>query len=266
MHTPITYYGGKQSMTGLIVPLLPPHTSYIEPFAGGAAVFFAKARADVEVLNDTNREIINFYRVIQTRFVALRKLVRSTLHSRSAHEDARIIYARPHLFSDVQRAWAFWVLANQSFMATLIGAWSYSRKGIAGARARTCERKRLEFTALYAERLARVQLECDDALAVIRRYDAPHALFYVDPPYFNACMGHYGGYTRADFTALLEVLSGIQGKFLLSSYPSDVLDEYAAAHGWHRTEHGSRIAVNARGAQKAKTEVLTSNYAQEAAR
>ena len=64
LKTPITYYGGKQMMCGKIVPLIPKHRLYCEPFAGGAAIYFAKEPSELEVLNDTNRELINFYKVV----------------------------------------------------------------------------------------------------------------------------------------------------------------------------------------------------------
>ena len=63
LRTPISYYGGKQKLAAKIVSLIPRHTLYCEPFIGGAAVFFAKKASQVEVINDTNRELINFYRI-----------------------------------------------------------------------------------------------------------------------------------------------------------------------------------------------------------
>ena len=72
MKTPITYYGGKQTMLKHILPLVPKHTLYTEAFAGGAALFFAKERATVEVINDLNGEIINFYETVVTKFDELK--------------------------------------------------------------------------------------------------------------------------------------------------------------------------------------------------
>ena len=65
---PVCYYGGKIRMSRMIVELIPPHTLYCEPFCGGAAVFFKKAPSEIEVLNDTNHLVVNFYQVIQSDF------------------------------------------------------------------------------------------------------------------------------------------------------------------------------------------------------
>jgi len=65
MKTPVTYYGGKQKLASTILKLIPEHNLYCEPFVGGAAIYFAKEPSNVEVINDTNKELMNFYRVVQ---------------------------------------------------------------------------------------------------------------------------------------------------------------------------------------------------------
>ena len=71
MKTPISYYGGKQRLASTIIKLIPDHNLYCEPFCGGAAVFFQKEKSNVEVINDTNKLLINFYRQVQNDFTAL---------------------------------------------------------------------------------------------------------------------------------------------------------------------------------------------------
>lgn len=105
--TPITYYGGKQKMVKEILPLIPPHEIYVEPFCGGAAVFWAKEPVRNETLNDLNGEVSNFYKVLKTDFSALQELVQVTMHSRQEYQDALVIYKHPHLFDELKRAWAF---------------------------------------------------------------------------------------------------------------------------------------------------------------
>ena len=75
-------------------------------------------------------------------------------------------------------------------------------------------------------------------------------------------MGHYDGYSLSDYRELLDTLAGIKGKFLLSSYPSEILTEYTLKHGWHTKSFDMRISVNAKHETKnqRKTEVLTANY------
>lgn len=257
MKTPITYYGGKQKLIKEILPMIQVHKLYCEPFCGGAAVFFAKEPSPVEVINDVNSELINFYRTVQNDFVGLEKEVRISLHSRRLHKDAQVIYENPHMFSEVKRAWAVWVLASQSFSSILDGSWGYDVKK--GSTTKKISNKRESFTEDLAIRLQNVQIECTDALRIITSRDSHETFFYCDPPYYNSDCGHYDSYSKEDFTALLQKLSSIEGKFLLSSYPSDILKEFTAKYGWKNKSFEQKVSVN-KGAGKSKTEVLSWNY------
>lgn len=73
--TPISYYGGKQSMLPILLSMLPEHTTYIEPFFGGGALFWAKEPVKVEVINDFNANVCNFYEVLKTNFTELQEMV-----------------------------------------------------------------------------------------------------------------------------------------------------------------------------------------------
>ncbi len=260
MKTPISYYGGKQNLVNTILPLFPKHLLYAEPFIGGGAIFWSKQKSEIEVINDTNRELINFYEVIQNEYVELEKMVRISLHSRSLHNDASVVYNNPHMFSRIKRAWSVWVLAAQSFSSMLDSTWGYDKK-----RATTSQKvtnKRNSFSLDYAQRIQNVQIECTDALRIINSRDSKNSFFYCDPPYYNSDCGHYDGYTIEDFERLLKTLSKIEGTFLLSSYPSEVLTKYTKDFGWHSKviEQTVSVANSTSKPSKKKSEVLTANY------
>lgn len=88
MKPPISYYGGKQGMLRHILPLIPSHELYTETFAGGAALLFAKKPVKINVINDLNGELINFYRIIVSDFDQLQKEIMQTIHSREQHDVA----------------------------------------------------------------------------------------------------------------------------------------------------------------------------------
>lgn len=259
MKTPLTYYGGKQKLSSMIIKLLPGHKNYVESFVGGGAVFFAKPPSEIEVINDTNRELINFYQVAQQDFVALEKLVKISLHSRSLFRDASVVYNNPHMFSTVKRAWAVWVLLAMGFAGKMDSSFGYDLKR--NTTTKKVSNKREMFSEELAVRLQNVNIERDDAVKVILRHDTPETLHYVDPPYVNSNCGHYDGYSWNDFQELLETLSSIKGYFLLSSYPSEMLDDFRAKNGWFQKtkEFGVSVSVEKKN-QKRKIEVLTANY------
>ena len=161
------------------------------------------------------------------------------------------------MFNDVQRAWAVWVLANQSFGSRLDGAWGYDKKR--NTTSLKISNKRIAFSEQYAIRLQNVQLECADALYIIQSRDTKDSFFYCDPPYFNSNCGHYKGYSEDDFRQLLTILSKIKGRFLLSSYPSEMLADFTKKKGWYSIKFEQKVSIN-KGYGKTKIEVLTANY------
>ncbi|QZT38724.1 DNA adenine methylase [Halosquirtibacter xylanolyticus] len=260
MKPPITYYGGKQKLVKHLLPLVPEHNLYAEPFFGGGALFWAKEPSNVEVINDCDRELINFYEVMKRDFEALKGMMDASLHSRTSHNDAQVILKNPHLFTSVQRAWSIWVLSSQSFSSMLDGAWGYDVKK--ASTSTKVHNQKLRFQSVYQERLSRVQIESTDAIRIIKSRDRVDSFFYCDPPYYNSDCGHYDGYTLEDYTLLLETLSNIQGKFILSSYPSPILDNFTKEKGWYQKEFIQRVSVNncSRKKDKNKREVITANF------
>lgn len=256
MKTPISYYGGKQAMLKHILPLIPVHQIYVEPFFGGGAVFWAKEKSKVEIINDYNANVVNFYYQLKHNFYKLQKLIDATPYSRETYKYALTIYNTAYLFQPIHRAWAFWVCTIQGF-SNGIGAWRASQPRNKEALLNYNKRKML--TPEYSERLELVQIEQTDAIKVINRMDSSETFFYLDPPYVGADQGHYGGYTQEHFNGLLDTLSQIKGKFLLSSYPNTTLAEYRKEFRWYSSDKLMQLSASNR-ANRIKTEALTSNY------
>lgn len=260
MKTPISYYGGKQSMLKEIIPLIPEHKIYVEPFFGGGAVYWAKEPVKTAVINDLNMNVVNFYEVLKHNYFDLRKKISATLHSRETYKKALIIYRTPELFADdpVVRAWAFYVVTNQGFSCK-IGTWGYDRH----KRAFTVQNKIDQFEEHLTERLKYTQIECNEAAKVIASRDTEDTFVYADPPYIDTNQGHYGGYMEEHFKRDLDALAIMKGKFMLSTYPTAILAEYTKKYGWY-TKKFSKTLSASNGAKlttrKKKTEVITTNY------
>ena len=229
----ISYYGGKQRIASKILPHFPKHTVYVEPFAGGAALLFAKPKPIVsnsgnyiEVLNDKNDLLINLYRVAIEKREELELKIQATLHSQSDHRKATQITKNPADYDDVTKAWAFYVNINQSFANGLNKGWRTSVCG-KNNEASTWHNKKLQLSEIL-DRIKDVHIACEDAIRCIKRWDSPQTLFYCDPPYPNTNQGHYSGYTIDDFELLCDTLDTIQGSYVLSNYPREI--EPQSAH------------------------------------
>ena len=258
MKTPITYYGGKQQLADTIVRLIPPHKIYVEPFIGGGAVYFAKQPSELEVINDINGEVANFYKIIKNDFDTLQKEIEKTLYSREAHRHARVVYENPDMFSPAKRAWALWTRASMGFGGDILSGYGYANSV---RMIKSVKNKIDNFTSALSKRLRNTEIESYDALKIITARDTPETFFYLDPPYPDTDQGHYNGYSINDFAALLELISGLQGKFLLSSFRYDILTEQTAKNGWSQFEITMNKSVTANSGQSLqKIEVFTANY------
>ena len=121
--------------------------------------------------------------------------------------------------------------------------------------------KKMQFTQELCERLEGTQIDCRDAVDVIKAFDCDNAFHYVDPPYPNTDQAHYSGYTLHDLERLLNVLTTVKGKFLLSNYPQDIIQEYSIKYGWFNRRFKMPVAASKKSVRPTKIEVLTANYA-----
>src|SRR4051812_38784439 len=68
----LRYHGGKWRSAHRVIPVFSPHRVYVEPFGGGASVLLRKTRAEAEVYNDIDGEVVNVFRVLQDPATAAR--------------------------------------------------------------------------------------------------------------------------------------------------------------------------------------------------
>jgi DNA adenine methylase len=258
-------------LAGRIVSLMPPHTHYVEPYAGGLAVLLAKNPEGVsEVVNDVDGRLTNFWKVMQdpAMFADFHRLVEAVPFSEVEWREARKESARFRESQSkgemVRDATAFFVLCRQSLAGRMKGFASLSRTR---TRRNMNEQASAWITALDGlpavhARLRRVVVLCRPAIEVLRSEDSEDTLFYLDPPYMEETRSVPDVYgfemKRADHCELLDLVRNLRGKVMLSGYPSDLYD--ASLADWSR--HTFDLPNNAAsGKSKARaTEVLWCNF------
>jgi DNA adenine methylase len=109
----LNYIGGKNRFTSTILPMIPEHMTYVEPFSGGAQIFFQKEPAKIEVLNDLDGELVNFYRVCQSHYEELLRYMRFLVLSRDWYK--RLQQTPPESQTDIQRAARYFYLQKSTF-------------------------------------------------------------------------------------------------------------------------------------------------------
>ena len=264
----MAYYGGKSRLAPWIVSLLPRHRVYVEPFAGSAAVLFAKPPSTHEIINDLYGDVVCFFRVLREQPEELEVACRLTPYARDEYLAADL---DEEGLDDLERARRWWVRSSQSFAQTAkIGTgWSTSvQRGSNNARSVW---NRLGRFAAAAERLGAVTIENRDALEVIAAYDVDGGVIYCDPPYLGSTRTSVAGGRRPkgdyahEFAApeqhetLAETLMRCRATVLVSGYPSALYDELY--EGWSRVERQvlCRASNGRSGRNFHRTEVLWSN-------
>jgi DNA adenine methylase len=241
-----------------ILPLIPEHRVYTEAFAGGAAVLFAKEPSKVEVINDLNGELINFYRVCKLDLAGLKREIETSIHARELHEHSAHIYKHPTFFSPAQRAWAVWYNAKTSFASQLGDSFGYDRQKC--QKPTQIRNTKDAFADQLRERLEHITIECDDALKIIARFDCEDAFHFIDPPYIYSNMGHYGGmFNEQNMLELLDLCAGLKGKFMLTMYPCPLIQEYVDKHGW-RIHAVERTVTASKSTRRKQEEWMVVNY------
>lgn len=242
MKSPIAWLGGKARHTARLVPLLEaiPHRRYVEPFGGGASILLAKSPVEVEVYNDLDAGLYNFFTVLADpdAFERFCRLVALLPHSRRIYSEYRATWQQER--DRVKAAAKWFVVARQSFGGRFGASWGSNVTSTRGGMAEVVQRwlSALDRLPEIHARLQRVRIECDDWRTIVERYDTPDTLFYLDPPYVPETRrdGTYAHeMTLDDHAALVEVLLNIRGKAVLSGYAHAVYKPLEAA-GWERRD------------------------------
>lgn len=222
------YIGGKRRLAQRLAARIEqiPHTTYVEPFVGMGGVFFRRtSRPKAEVINDYSQDVATLFRILQRHYVAFLEMIKYQLTTRS--EFQRLAATDPATLTDLERAARFLYLQRTTFGGKVAGR-SFGVSAASPARFDVTKLHPM-LEALH-ERLASVVIECLPWAEVIRRYDRPGTLFYLDPPYWGS-EGDYGKdlFSREDFDALAAQLAAVKGKFILSINDTVEIREIFAA-------------------------------------
>ncbi|NML88338.1 DNA adenine methylase [Sphingobium sp. TB-6] len=209
------YIGGKRALSSRLVPVIAatPHDCYVEPFVGMGGIFFRRdRRPKAEVINDISADVTNLFRLLQRHYQQLLDVLKWQITSRADFE--RLVKVEPETLTELERAARFLFIQRLSFGGKVMGrTFGTSTTGPA----------RFDLTKLVPmledvhERLASVTIERLSYDRLIPRYDRPHTLFYLDPPYWG-CTDDYGRsvFSEDDFERLSGLLRIAKGRFILS--------------------------------------------------
>lgn len=252
----LRYHGAKWRLAPWIISCIPAaHDSYIEPFGGSAAVLLRKSRSKIEVYNDLDGDVVAFFRLLREH---PDDLIRAIHWTPFAHAEQKLAYEPTD--DPLERARRLYVRSYMTISgptAQWNSGWRRQKKMSRGrsgfSRMKPAATSFMETEHLYqvAERLRGVFIEQSDALELIRRYDNPQAVYYVDPPYVTSTRKRWvvSAYqhemTDDHHRALAAVLRDCRGMVILSGYDSSLYGELFG--DWTRLERQARTNGNAVG-------------------
>ncbi len=251
MNSFIGWIGGKKLLRKEIVSRFPDNFDrYIEVFGGAGWVLFHSDRhADMEVYNDYNSDLVNLYRCIKYHCQELQRELSFMLNSRELFEDFKAQYNTRGM-TDIQRAARFFMVIKTSY----------------GSDSRTygCIKKdttvAIEYLNRLQERLSRVVVENKDFESLIKVYDRPAALFYLDPPYYGTEKYYQAQFSQEDHERLYQVLKDVKGKFILSYNDCDYI--WGRYENFHieAVERNNSLTARYKDVDKRYGEVIIKNY------
>lgn len=248
----VPWMGGKTRLAKEILPLFPEHQCYVEPFAGGAGIFYKKEPSKVEVLNDINGELVNLYRIVQHHLEEFVRQFKWAISSRQVFEWEKM--KNPETLTDIQRAARFYYLQKLAFGGKVDG----QTFGTATTSLPRLNLLRLEEDLSAAHlRLTTVHVENLDWVKCIEKYDRPHTLFYLDPPYYETA-GYGVDFSLEQYEKMAELARTIQGKMIISINDHDVIKK--TFKGLLNKRLNINYTVGGGAKKKAASELLIWNW------
>tara|TARA_R110000868_G_scaffold340580_3_gene601255 strand:+ start:599 stop:1450 length:852 start_codon:yes stop_codon:yes gene_type:complete len=196
--------GSKYLLRNQIVPLIPAHKKYVEPFAGSSAIFFAKPKAEKNVLNDLDPITIRGLNLIKNAPLDM-----------EAYPDAKTINEHK----------ALWVRPPKTTGQKIAKQIVHTCSGFSGHPVSVPKhiyrgpsiRTKVRHIGEFKEKLKDVKITSQDYAKVVSANDGKDTFFFLDPPYENTDKSF--GYAESksfDFERLAEVLKRIKGNFLMT--------------------------------------------------
>ncbi|EEC7603349.1 DNA adenine methylase [Escherichia coli] len=246
----LPWLGGKCRLAKHILPLFPEHTLYVEPFCGGAALFFMKKPSCAEIINDINSDIVNLYRVVKYHQEEFSRQFQWMLASREMWNE--VINQHTEYMTDIQRAVRFFFIQKCAY-----GGRAYSRAfGVKTHRPQIIPGNTEQLLQEARDRLARATIEHLDWEVCIARYDRPTTLFYCDPPYWLD--GGYGiDFSFCNYERMAELARTIKGKMIISLNDTQEMRRLFEGMNIHHVAHRYTVP---RGKTSSVSELIICNF------
>jgi len=274
-NVPFGWLGSKATMLDVILPNIPEHRHYVEPFCGTAIVYLHKRPARINTLNDMDGNIVNFFRVLQDRDKTreLLRRLRYTPWAKAEYKKACLLLSSNREIGEITRAWAFYVAQYMSMKISCYADpngrnFEYilnTKGGHIAYQTFISKARRLVENAL---KFRQCQIMNDDGVEVMKRFDHEEAFMFVDPPYLSTTVRSKSKVYATEYDdelhyRLIDFVRNAKSKIMLASYPNELYDQLLDC-GWVRIDKAKCISAgnytSKRKKQPRRIESLYLNY------
>jgi len=264
------YYGGKNGNLDFILNNFPDpgsYSKYVEPFCGSGAIILNKKPSEVEIMNDINGDITNFFRVLQKYPKELIRLLKLTPYSYNEYINCIELFNYLSDELNIERARKFYY----RICSTYFGIYDMRRKG----RCRRVYddkislnknyRKKIRGLFKISKRIKNIEILNQDALTLLGKYDSNNTFFYLDPPYvFNTrtALNMYINELKDDIHInMCNIIASMKSKVLISGYDNEIYNDILK--NWNKVYNKKKKAGSTAGRNgfgSYRQEVLWMNY------
>lgn len=240
------YPGSKVTIASWIIDHFPAHECYVEPFGGSGSIFMQKEQSAVEVFNDLDGEIVEFFEVLRDHGDELVDWLENVPYSREVFETWRDEYlVGEHPDDAIERVGRLFALRYMAFGGNMQNSPTFKTqvaKGDSGVYNVDSFRRATENLHRVRDRFQQVIIECQDYTEIFDRYDRPETLFYLDPPYVDTPDGkYYRKGSQFDHGELLRRVDSLEG-YVIISY--DQLPSQLPAEEYNITARDRQWSIN----------------------
>ena len=250
-------------MVNTIISRFPLHQTYVELFGGGGCIMLNKPVSHVEVYNDMNKNLVNFYRVIRDKekFDKFFEIINLMPYSRDEYYIARESLDDGN---DIDRAVKFFIVGRMSFSGDAKGGWGYERFTSSNGISSRVNAWLTSIDGLpyISERVKKVQIDNRDYKIIMDTFNDAQVFMYADPPYITLSgksgYGSYSSWTDDGHKEFLTQCLNSKSKIMISGYPSELYDDMLST--WERIEFKRCRHSQKKDKKSPITEVLWMNY------
>ena len=246
----LRYPGSTWNLIEWHLSFVPPHYGFISPFAGSATEFLRKKPSKLDVYNDLNGDLVNFFRVLRERPDELIAQIELTPYARAEHE-----YCLQPCDDPLERARRFYVVSWQSFKPNDKKLSWRCHKSMANKKgdlvrytnsAIDFEHGKSSLVAI-ADKFRGVEIENVDGIEMAADYGRAGNFLYCNPPYVTQTVEsntHYqnGQWPDSTHLDLFNAMQQNKGMAMVCGYASKLYTDTYEAAGWERHDRKARTS------------------------